>query len=407
MQQHFNFSTDNPDIDKKSEEDDSVKLDEVVPADEGGAINIQGIEYQNEFAVNLCLGMMLEDSDIEFVSSESHEDIAVKTRSRGYKFYQVKTKRQGAWTIADLNSANVWKNFLRLQRIFGNDHAFLFVSEQTTSYGRRPKFDLGKMKILTQKGKKLCNEKELIDADSIIDRLMGLSSVEFQDRTEAECLFWNTRILTDTDHFRGLRADNSLSIEGILEQQQIQSNLQSRCRISLAIKDLITSRITPEDEHTLEEILRARQLKANDIEECFREAEQITQSDSFLIHDVANIRNLRQKTIEARFPPQWSNYFIDYRNQFASRYRKDVIYAEEYLSRLRLRVWDVCNEQKLDLSEPYKSIVEYRVIRSNLKELLKTELETEPPIKVDFDYLHGMMCQLTAECCHDWYSLSG
>lgn len=350
--------------------------------------------------------MLSKDSDIEFVSSESHEDIVVKTKNRGYNFYQVKTKRQGAWSIADLNSANVWKNFLRLQRIFGNDHTFFFVSEQTASYGRRSNFDLGKMKTLTQKGNKLCNEKELIDADNIIDRLMGLSSVEFQDRTEAEHLFWSTRILTDTDHFRGLRADNSLSIERILEQQQIQSNVQSRHQISLAIKDLITSQIIPEDECTLEEILRARQLKADDIERCFRGAEQITQSNSFLIHDASDIRNLRQKTIEAQFPSQWSTYFIDYRNQFARRYREDVIYAEEYLSKLRLRVWDVCNEQKLYPTEPYKSFVEYRVIRRNLKDLLKKELEDKPPIRIDFEYLHGMMCQLTAECCHDWYPIS-
>jgi hypothetical protein len=382
-------------------------LAEVRQPDDGGAISFIGTKYQYHFAAYKCLQMLLDPERYEYVASELQDDVAVKLRDSKYEFYQVKQKRNEQWKINTLHSEGVWQRFWRLQKEFGYGHSYFFVSDQSAQPRVSNKPDLGRMKALTDNGRARCNELELIQAGDLIDKLMG--KLDITDRGEVEKLFWSIRILTGFERQKGLVASNVQLLEQLLEKRRIVSDSPNRMRIYRRIISVLEASVAePPLDVTHRERLELRKIDTAKLEECLKGPFKDKHLRSFSIDDgEAQQRDLRSKSREANFPENIVRYFIECHNCFHIRYRQDILHAAAYLSELRLKVWDVCSGAQVSayvngFDSPLKT---YDTIRSELKQLATLESNSTPPIAVDFDYLHGMMCQLTAECDNEWYPI--
>lgn len=385
-------------------------LEDIRQEDDGGAINISGIDYQFHFAAKKCLEMLAKPEEYEFVSSETHEDVVVKRKNGPYEFYQVKQKSSEQWTLSDLKSRGIWKNFITARGKFGEDNTFWFVSDQTAQYssrrGGKREPNLGSMKKLTLRGKNICyqNENERNDAEKLFAKLR--SDWEFSTLDETENFFWNIRILTDCEHERGLESSNILALQELLEIRGISIDTINLRRIYNSITQLLRERVKPPDTATYEQAIEMRKIRLEDLERCvvgpFREP-NLNQFDLSDENEESQIRDLRQKT--ESLPPNLAEYFIESRNYFYVLYRQQIGFDASYIANLRHLVWGICHRQKVFSANDNKPIQTYREILKGLEELSAHEQIIQPPIDVTPDYLHGMMCQLTAECHHDWYPL--
>lgn len=376
-------------------------LTTIRPPNEGGVIALQGLKYQYHFAAYKCLEM-LEKGEIEFVACELHDDVVVKLINGRYLFCQVKSKSGELWTINRLKDENVWNGFLKSSEKFGDQNSFVFVSEQDAQSRVNNKPDLGKMKTLTDLGKTKCTPQELIQASEIIDRLTNVTEVP--DKEKITSFFWNVQILTKFPNKASLIPINLQQVEKILLDRGIESDPANRIRIYHAIISKIEEHI---DEPPLEarhtELLEFRKVKVDDIERCLTAPFKSPSLKLFNIETDPEHRSLHEKL--HKFPKPFTKLFIESRNRFQVRYRKDVINCADYLKELRWKVWNVCVEVQLSVenSLPFKPI--YNATRQELANLAEEENRISPPIIVDADYLHGMMCQLTAECDNEWFAV--
>lgn len=382
----------------------SPELHEIRLEDDGGATNIQGIEYQLNFTVWKCLDLVSQSDRVEYVSSETHEDVVVKLADGRYEFYQVKTRSERLWTVSALGEAGVWRNFLRSQRAFGVGNMFIFVSNQAAQYGKNPKYDLAQMKDIVSKGRSYSNEKELQIADFLIDRIWKIVGKEDTKREDVEALFWNTRLLTNYEKTAGLRARCLLRIAEILEGRGGNSDRNEQDRIFRELQDRIVGRLTPQPDLTYSECLRYRKLDLPMVESCFSSPQAVIRAGRFSIENEPNRASLIEKTRRAKFPENITQYFVESRNFFASRFVQDVIHAADYLEGLRMRLWGMCVRLQVQ-SSPDNVLAEYSLILDGLQGLADQESKSNSIVDVNLEYLHGMLCQLTAECHHDWYRL--
>ncbi|MEZ4514975.1 MAG: dsDNA nuclease domain-containing protein [Chloroflexota bacterium] len=385
-------------------------LENIRQEDDGGAINISGIDYQFHFAAEKCLEMLAKPEEYEFVSSETHEDVVVKRKNGTYEFYQVKQKSSEYWTLSDLKSRGIWTNFIKVRGKFGEDNTFWFVSDQTAKYssmrGKKREPNLGRMKTLTHMGKNICyqNEKERSDAEKLFEKLR--LDWEFSNLDETENFFWNIRIVTDYLHERGLESSNTLALQELLEMRGISIDSINLRRIYNSITQLLRERVKAPDTATYEQAIEMRKIRLQDLEKCvvgpFREP-NLNQFDLNDENEESQIRDLRQKTEDLN--TNFAKYFIESRNYFSYLYRQQISFAALYIAELRYAVWGICHRGKVFSSDDRKPIQTYKKIINGLEDLATREQLKQPPIDVTSDYLHGMMCQLTAECHHDWYPL--
>lgn len=388
----------------------TLNLEDIRQENDGGATNISGIDYQFHFAAEKCLEMLGKPEKYEFISSETHEDVVAKLNNGPYEFYQVKQKSSEFWTLSELKSRGIWANFIKVRNKFGKDNSFWFVSDQTAKYssqkGKRREPDLGHMKSLTQVGKNICyqNEKDRGDAEKLYEKLN--TDWEFSDLIETERFFWSIRILTDYSHERGLESSNVLKLQQLLETRGISVDSKNSRRIYATILRLLRERVKPPDTATYEQAIEMRKIRLQELEDCltgpYREPN--LKSFSFNYEDEElQLRDLRQKT--EFLDPNEAAFFIASRNYFSVFYRQQKSYVASYIDQLRHSVWSVCHKKKVLAVEGTKPVQTYRSIIQGLEELVEREQVKQPPIDITFEYLHGMMCQLTAECNHDWYPL--
>ncbi len=382
-------------------------LTDVRQLDDGGATALIGLKYQYHFAAYKCLEMLINPGQIEYVACELHDDVAIKLENGAYEFYQVKERRGELWKISTLKSKGVWERFWWLKGEFGANHKFFFVSDQSAQSRVSNKPDLGKMKGLTERERYYCNELELIDADGLIDKLM--QAIGADDKAQVEALFWNTRILTSFEREAGLFAMNLNSLEQLLLSRGIESDLPSRVRIYRCIVSVLEDSVAdPLPGLTYRERLEARKTDCSRLEMCLTGPYKDLRIPTFRFgEEETQQRSLRQKSEDGKFPEPIIRYFLDSRNRFQYRYRQDVIHSVDYLSELRLKVWDVCSIAKVSVSlngfqSPLKT---YDTISTELRQLAVEEKKSNPPVEVNYIYLHGIMCQLTAECDNDWVSI--
>jgi len=379
-------------------------LTNVRQLDDGGATALIGLKYQYHFAAYKCLEMLSNPGQIEYVACELHDDVAIRLRNGTYEFYQVKERRGDLWKINALKSEGVWERFWSLKNDFGENHKFLFVSDQSAQSRVSNKPDLGKMKDLTDRERDYCNDLELIDADGLINSLMGAIGVD--DKAQVEALFWNVRILTGFERQAGLIAMNLNSLEQLLLSRGIESDISSRFRIYGSIVSVLEDSVTdPLPGLTYRERLEARKIDSSKLENCLTGPYKDLRTPTFRFgEEEAQQRSLRKKSKDGRFPESIIRYFLETRNHFQYRYRQDVIHSADYLSELRLKVWGVCSIAKVSISlngfqSPLKT---YETICKELTQLAVEEERSSPPVEISYPYLHGIMCQLTAECDNDW-----
>lgn len=381
-------------------------LTEIRPSNEGGFIGLYGLKYQYHFAAQKCLEMLAEPAMIECVACELQDDVVVKLRNGKYIFYQIKNSTGDLWTINELKQKNVWKNFVKCLREFGDGHSYVFVSDQHAKNRISKKSDLGRIKSLTDIGRESCNQSELIEADDLLNALMDNIS-DLTNKAEAEALFWSLRLLTGYDKITGLKHSNLNKLEEVLRKLGIDSDLPNRMRIyNCIVLKLETSVTEPLPEWTYREKVERRKIRPDDVRECLLGPYKDPQLAQFDLNADPAHRNLRQKTVDGKLPAHWAEYFIECRNYFHLHFKEDFVNAAFYLNELRRKVWDICIEQKMTATTQgsYSPLITYKLIRDGLKQLEDRE-SNHSPIPVDFDYLHGMLCQLTAECHHDWYPL--
>jgi hypothetical protein len=386
-------------------------LEDIRQDNDGGVIAISGLDYQFHFAAQKCLEMLADPHKYEYVSSETHEDVVVKLKDGSYQFYQVKLKDNEQWDLSDLKSRGVWKNFIRVRGELGPNNSFWFVSDQTAKFStqrgrgsRNP--DLGQMKKMTKSGQTICNQNERdrsIVAELIarLDRDWG-----FNNPAESESFFWSIRILTDYEHENGLESLNILKLQRLLELRGISADSENLVRIYNSIINLLRRRVKAPDTATYQEIIQMRQIRSHDLETCISGPFTNPKGNQFLLghgYEEPQMRSLRQKT--ELLPHNVAQYFIESRNRFAYIYHQQVSFAASYISDLRHAVYSVCHHKKVFALDNAPPMQNYKTIYSSLEELAKHEQAKRPPIEVTTDYLHGMMCQLTAECHHDWYPL--
>lgn len=386
-------------------------LEDIRQENDGGSVAISGFDYQFHFAARKCIEMLAEPGKYEFVSCEAHEDVVVRLTDGSYEFYQVKLKADEQWNLSDLKSRGVWANFIKLRDKFGSGNSFWFVSDQTakhsTKKGRGNRVpDLGRMRVLTQQGKNICyqNERDKNSVARLLERLD--KDWSFNDMAETETFFWSIRILTDHEHERGLESCNVRDLQKLLESRGILADSLNLSRIYNSIVLLLREAVKRPDTATDKEAIEMREIRSSDLENLITGPFTELQMGQFTLdgtHDESQQRDLRQKTKE--FDPKSAAYFIDSRNYFAVLYWQQVSYAKSYIDHLRHRVWGVCHRYKIEAADGQNAMQTYRTILKGLNELANHEKNLDPPIEVTPDYLHGMMCQLTAECYHDWYTL--
>lgn len=386
-------------------------LEDIRQDNDGGVIAISGLDYQFHFAAHKCIEMLLNPGKYEFVSSETHEDVVVKFCDGTYDFYQVKLKSNEMWDLNELNSRQVWNNFIKVREKFGERNRFWFVSDQTARYssrkGKRTIPDLGKMEKLTKQGVDICNQSELDknDVAALLSRLH--SDWGFASRATTEEFFWSIRILTKYEREKGLESCNLRDLQRVLELRSLNVDSNSLMQIYDSIMKLLRGRVKPPDTATYEQAIEMRKVRPADLEKCFQYPIAISNLNHFQldgIHEEQQRRDLRQKATVVN--PKLAEYFIESRNYFAFLYRQQHSSTTSYVAQLRLAVWSVCQRQKVYTRGIDRPIQTYETILRGLEELAKREQNKQPPFEVSFDYLHGMMCQLTAECLHDWYPLN-
>jgi hypothetical protein len=379
-------------------------LAEVRPANEGGIIGLSGLKYQYHYAAKLCLEMITSGGEIEYVACELQDDIAAKMRNGFYKFYQAKTRTGNYWTTNRLIDEGVLQGFLRCRQEFGEGHSYWFITDQdcTNRINRQP--DLGRWQVLTRTTRALCRENELNDAQKIIITIsQGLG---IMNQHEAESFFWSTRILRKITK-RELILDNLQQIALFFDERGIVTDNASRRRIYRDLVSIIEAKADEDiPEATYREMLERRKVDANEVEAClnsnlFRQ----TQPSQFDIDVDPENRTLRRKLSDAEFPEFLKRFFIESRNRFMSRFRKDFIHASEYLRELRWKVWNLCVDVQTSTQQDSDYRPNYNLLKAELVRLAETENRNQPTIELDYDYLHGMVCQLTAECNHEWSSL--
>ncbi len=376
------------------------ELTTVRPNDEGGIIGLIGLKYQYHFAIQECLKMTLSQEPIEYVAIELHDDVVTKLNDGTYKFFQVKGREGSLWTINTLKHKKVWQGFLRCKKIFGEGHSYWFVSDQDCQNRVSNRPDLGRMKQLTQMTIVLCRETDLNHADEIIQKLM--KEIEFENEEQARSLFWNTRIIRKDN--TTLILENLNLIEQILVARGLPSGLINRKQVYKELRSFIEEGLVPiEPALTLREILEARKITVQDVENCFNIPFQDTQPGNFDFSSDNN-RTLEQKMRDAEFSNPLKRYFLESRNRFTSRFLKDAIHSANILKDLRWKVWSICIEAQTSTASG-NHIALYDSIKSELRELARKENESNPGITIDYDYVHGMLCQLTAECNHEWIAL--
>lgn len=373
------------------------ELHEIRPPDEGGPIAIHGFEYQHQFTLSKCIQLLSNPSSYQFVSSETHDDVVVKRTEGNYEFYQVKRKAEGAWTVMELHNRQIWLKFLNLRRCFGPNSRFVFVSDQTAKRGRTRTYDLYDMKKVTMLGQRHCNEKDKLVAKALINTLHELLG---GNREEIEDLFWSIRILTDSERENGLRSTNLIGLGKALEQRGIKCDSFNLERIYSRMKDLLVRRIIPKEELSYEEVLKERELSYNDLESCIgppfstRLIPQFTLSDSDTV-------SLQEKTIKAGFPANIQRYFLESRNYFSAKYYLSMADSAEYIADLRMKIWRICIERQMR-SQTNPAIAQYSDVLADLNDLV-TQEKDHAPFELSRELVHGMLCQLTAECHHDWH----
>ncbi len=380
-----------------------LDLSDVPPLNDGGAISLHGFKYQYHFAAYKCLEMLLNPSKIEYVACELQDDVVVKLNNGQYEFYQIKERQGDQWKISTLKSEGIWRHFLWLQKQFQGEHKYIFVSNQTSQTRVSNKHDLGKLKELTDRGREYCSELEQIIVDELVDRLT--ESVEGVNREEFKNIFWNIRLITGFSHFHGLIAENLIKLEEVLLSRRIDSDINGRKRIYYSILSLLERSVSENrPETTYRDKLEKRKVTDLQVSECFVAPFKDPHISTFNTSDNPEQNlTLREKSERAGFPEHFIKYFLESRNSFIIRYRQDFIHAVKYTSELRLKVWDLCIASSLgDASHIGRS---YKAIRSDLEKLAKEENENFPPVIVDFHYLHGILCQLTAECDNYWEPL--
>jgi len=393
------------------ESQSTPNLEDIRQENDGGVDAISGFDYQFHFAAQKCLEMLAEPDKYEFVSSETHEDVVVRLKNGIYQFYQVKQKAMEQWTLSDLKSRNVWANFIKVREKFGSGNSFWFVSNQTAKFSntngkgsRRP--NLGQMQKLTQRGKNLCNQN-IKDQDNVNILLTQMDEDwGFNNLIEAEAFFWNIRILTAYGDETGLRKGNIYKLREILEARSINTDNPNSSRIYDSITTLLRKRLQSPATATIEEAIEMRKIRLPDLEKCITGPFSEPRLEQFMIeekHDDLQRRTLRQKTEKLKtVDPKAVEYFINSRTFFAVKFRQQQSYAALYIAELRQSVWGICHSKSVlndgKLEETYKAILE------GLYKLADQQQKKDSPIDdVDFDYLHGMMCQLTAECHYEWH----
>lgn len=381
----------------------------VRPPNDGGGRNIAGTEYQFHFAAGQCLDM-LTNPEIEFVASELQDDVVVKKKDGTYTFYQVKGRTGSLWTISTLHNEGVWDNFLRCFREFGQGHSYIFVSDQDAQFrssGRKP--DLGRMRtITTENGRAGCNQSELMEADDLIQILK--QKLGITGRQDAESLFWSVQIWTKYPSAEGSMALNLQKLEIILNERGIVSNQSSRKQIY----DSITTRLRENVAAmpfglTRTERLELRKVSRQDLEPCLNVPVRSPTLSHFDLDADPENRSLRQKCESAGLSNDLARFFIESRNRFYVRFRRDNLHALGYIEDLRWKVWERCiaGRSATSSSGDYTPGKAYREIRNELERLASQENAqlSPPPVEVDFAYLHGIMCQLTAECNNEWQAI--
>lgn len=374
-------------------------------SDDGGAINLTGLKYQYHFAVHKSLEMLNKpENNIEYVSTELQDDVTVKLKNGTYEFYQVKERRGEFWRIKTLETEGVWQRFLLQKDTFGENNKFCFVSDQYAQHivSRTP--DLGKMRDITFRGEKFCTETDLIAANELIKKISQIIGV---DDTQVQTIFWNTRIMTAFERRQGLFAINLNLLEELLLKKGIESDLPSRTRIYQRIISLLEESVLPDlSDLTYQEKINRRKISPEQLISCLTGPYKTEHPVNFRFDEGEHQpRSLRKKSEDGKFSEDIIRYFLDSRINFQCHYRRDVIHAADYLSQLRLKVWDVCTNGKIsaNLEKPnYPPSKTYQTICQELKLLAVEEEKANPPIKVDYQYLHGIMCQLTAECDNEW-----
>jgi hypothetical protein len=380
-------------------------ITQVRPLDDGGAINLMGLKYQYHHAAGLCLDMLLHPDKIEYIASELQDDVVMKLRDGHYYFYQIKEKRTDLWTISMLESEGVWRRFLRLRSEFGPGHVFCFVSDQDAQYSVSNRPDLGRLrKLTTEIGYDSCDSQEIDDANQLIAMLA--KKLGFVDDKEIAEIFWEIRIHTHSQRLAGLIALNLEKLEEYLNQCSFASDIINRERIYGRIVAKIENVVSePPAQSNLRERLEHRKVTATDLQACVSPPFKSPRMQAFDLDSDPENRTLRKKSEDAQLPEDLILYFIEMRNFFSYRYRQDMILAADYINRLRLKIWSTCFQSRMPFSStggPYAPIVSYSQISADLQALAKSEAQRNPPVQVDFEYLHGMMCQLTAECLNDW-----
>jgi len=159
----------------------------------------------------------------------------------------------------------------------------------------------------------------------------------------------------------------------------------------------------PPAEMTAIERLEYRKICPKDVEECLTGPYKDVRPRTFepTDHD-GQIQTLTSKMNDAHFPPRILHFVIESRNRFAIRYRRDRIHANSYLTQLRWEIWKICMNRSRQSPQDYVAMKTYSAVWDELTLLAQREAAKNPPILVDFDYLHGMLCQLTAECDNEW-----
>lgn len=224
--------------------------------------------------------------------------------------------------------------------------------------------------------------------------------IAFENADEARALFWSTRIFQED--FRALTLGNLQLIEEILLLRKIQSEPIYREQIYKTIISTIEEKLVAYDQRaTLREILEARKITPNDINNCFAAPFQITYADGFKFN-----QNNKRTLIENTVFNTSKEILLESRNRFATRFFKDRSHSADYLDNLRWKVFTICVEKQPSAYSD-NHIALYDSIKSDLRNLAVTENQSisDSGVKVDYDYLHGMLCQLTAECNHEWVSL--
>ncbi|CAG1015808.1 hypothetical protein ANRL4_05601 [Anaerolineae bacterium] len=380
-------------------------ITQVRPPDDGGAISLIGLKYQYHYAAGLCLDMLLHPDKIEYVASELQDDVVVKLNDGHYCFSQVKEKRTDLWTISMLESEGVWKRFLKLREEFGPGQVYLFVSDQDAQYSVNNRPDLGRFrKLTTEIGHESCNSQEIDDANQLIAMLV--KKLGLTDDKEIAEIFWEIRIHTHSERLDGLIACNLIKLEEYLNQRGQASDITNRERIYRCMVARIEEAVAEPPAHgNLRERLEHRKVTALDLQDCIGPPFKSPTMQAFDLGLDPENRTLRKKSEDANLPEDLIIFFIGMRNYFSYRCRQDMINAADYVNHLRLKVWSTCFRARMPIladGTTYTPVVAYSQIWADLQAVADGEAQHNPPVQVDFEYLHGMMCQLTAECLNDW-----